>query len=73
MTNAIYPLAYKPAPGQRQTLYYLGFPAAWKTVLLEIAQKNNPRFGDEYRLPTNALKKLVDSWVEGIIALNPLK
>lgn len=73
MTNVIYPLAYKPVPGQTQTLYYLGFPVSWKTALLEIAQKNNPRFKDEYGLPTNALKKLVDSWMEGIIALAPLK
>ncbi len=72
-TNIIYPLAYKLAPGQTQTLYYLGFPAPWKTALLEIAQRNNPRFKDEYGLPTNALKKLADSWMRGIIALAPLK
>ena len=41
--------------------------------MLDIARKNNPRFKDEYGLPTNALKKLVDSWMEGIIALAPLK
>lgn len=73
MGNKIYPIAYKLAPGQVQTLHYLGFPSVWKTVLLEIAQKNNPKFKDEYGLPTNALKKLVESWMEGIIALAPLK
>lgn len=73
MYDNIYPLAYKLTPGQTRTIYYLGFPVAWKTALLEIAQKNNPRFKDEYGLPTNALKKLVDSWMEGIIALSPLK
>ena len=73
ISNTIYPLAYQLVSGQAQTLYYLSFPASWKTALLEIAQKNNPRFKDEYGLPTNALKKLVDSWMEGIIALAPLK
>ena len=73
MNNKIYPLAYKLSPGQSCTLYYLGFPESWKTVLLDIAKKNNPRFKDEYGLPTNALKKLVDSWMDGVIALAPLK
>lgn len=73
ISNTIYPLAYQLASGQTQTLYYLGFPASWKTALLEIAQRNNSRFKDEYGLPTNALKKLVDSWMEGIISLAPLK
>ena len=73
MSNKIYPLAYKLSPGQTCTLYYLGFPDAWKASLLEIARKNNPRFKDEYGLPTDSLKKLVNSWMEGIIALAPLK
>lgn len=73
MNNKIYALAYTLAPGQSCTLYYLGFPEHWKEALLEIARKNNPRFKDEYGLPTNALKKLVESWMEGVIALAPLK
>lgn len=73
MNHKIYPLAYKLSPKQSCTLYYLGFPASWKTTLLNIARKKNPKFKDEYGLPTNALKKLVDSWMEGIIALAPLK
>lgn len=74
MNNSnIYPLAYKLSPEQTCTLYYLGFPETWKESLLEIARKNNPRFKDEYGLPTNALKKLVNSWMMGIIALSPLK
>ena len=55
MNNKIYPLAYTLAPGQSCILYYLGFPEHWKEALLEIARKNNPRFKDEYGLPTNAL------------------
>ena len=73
MNRKIYPLAYKLSTEQTCTLYYLGFPASWKTALLDIARKKNPQFKDEYGLPTNALKKLVDSWMEGIIALSPLK
>lgn len=73
MSNKIYPLAYTIAPNQSCTLYYLGFPERWKTVLLDIARKHNPRFKDEYGLPTNSLKKLVESWMDGVIALAPLK
>lgn len=73
MNDKIYPLAYTLAPEQSCTLYYLGFPAEWKEALLNIARQNSPRFKDEYGLPTNALKKLVDSWMEGIVALAPLK
>lgn len=73
MNTKIYPLAFMLAPGQSCNLYYLGFPEHWKSVLLDIARKNNPRFKDEYGLPTNALKKLVESWMEGVIALAPLK
>lgn len=73
MSNKIYPLAYKLSPGQTCMLYYLGFPDTWKASLLEIARNNNPRFKDEYGLPTDPLKKLVESWMEGIIALAPLK
>lgn len=73
MSNKIFPLAYHLLPDQVQTLYYLGFPKEWKLELLEIAKKAKPGFRDEYGLPTNALKKLVDGWLEGIIALSPLK
>ena len=55
MNHKIYPLAYKLSPNQTCTLYYLGFPASWKTALLDIARKTNPKFKDEYGLPTNAL------------------
>jgi len=73
MNNKIHPLAYSLSPGQPCNLYYLGFPETWKVSLLDIARKNNPRFKDEYGLPSNALKKLVESWMEGVIALAPLK
>ena len=73
MNKNIYPLAYTLQPDLHQQLYYLGFPPAWKSELLSIAKANNPRFKDEYGLPTNSLKKMVDAWVEGIISLAPLK
>lgn len=71
--NKIYPLAYQLAPGQIQTIYYLGFPEGWKTALLEIARKNNPRLKNEIGLPTETLKKMAESWMEGIVSLGPLK
>lgn len=71
--NNIYPLAYKLSAGYTCTLYYLGFPMMWKESLLEIARKANSKFKDEYGLPTNALKKILDSWLEGIVSISPLK
>ena len=73
MNNKIYPLAYRLSPGQTCTLYYLGFPESWKMTLLDIERKNNPRFKDEYGLRTKPLKDLVNSWMDGVIALAPLK
>ncbi len=73
MSNIIYPLAYKLSPKQTCTLYYLGFPASWKKALLDIARRNKPNFNDEYGLPTNTLKKLVNSWMEGIADLSVLR
>lgn len=73
MNKNIYPLAYTLQPNLHRQLYYLGFPPTWKSELLSIARANNPRFKDEYGLPTNSLKKMVDAWVEGIISLAPLK
>ena len=71
--NNIYPLAYKLSAGYTCTLYYIGFPMAWKESLLEIARRNNSKFKDEYGLPTNSLKKILDSWMEGVVSISPLK
>lgn len=70
--NPIYPVAYTISNHQVRKLYYLGFPERWKKELLVIARKNNPRFKDEYGLPTNTLKKMIDSWMDGIVSLRPL-
>lgn len=68
----IYPVAYAIKHNQVRKLYYLGFPEKWKKELLVIAQKNNPKFKSEYGLPTNTLKKMIDSWMDGIVSLRPL-
>ena len=70
--NPIYPVAYTIKHNQVRKLYYLGFPGKWKKELLLIAQKNNPKFKSEYGLPTNTLKKMIDSWMDGIVSLRPL-
>lgn len=71
--NPIYPVAYTIAHNQVQKLYYLGFPEKWKKELLVIEQKKNPRFKSEYGLPTIALKKMVNNWMEGIVDFRTLK
>ena len=70
--NPIYPVAYTIKHNQVRKLYYLGFPGKWKKELLVIAQKNNSKFKSEYGLPTNTLKKMIDSWMDGIVSLRPL-
>lgn len=72
-SNPIYPVAYTIKHNQVRKLYYLGFPEKWKNELLTIEQKKNPRFKSEYGLPTIALKKMVDSWMEGIVDFRTLK
>jgi len=69
----IYPMAYKIKPGRVETIYYMGFPSAWKQELINIARANNPNFKIEFGLPTHALQKLIDSWMEGIVAMSTLK
>ena len=32
----IYPMAYKIKPGRVETIYYMGFPFAWKQELISI-------------------------------------
>lgn len=69
----IFPMAYRIKPGKEETIYYLGFPSAWKQELISIARADNPRFKIEFGLPTHALQKLIDSWMEGIVSMSPLK
>lgn len=69
----IFPMAYKIKPNQVKKIYYLGFPLSWKKELIKLAKTNNPKFKSEYGLPTYALQKLVDSWVEGIVSMSTLK
>ena len=69
----IFPMAYRIKPNQVRKIYYLGFPSSWKEELIKIAKDNNPKFKSEYGLSTHALQKLVDSWMEGIVSMSPLK
>ena len=69
----ISPMAYRIKPNQVRKIYYLGFPSSWKEELIKITKDNNPKFKSEYGLSTHALQKLVDSWMEGIVSMSPLK
>jgi len=73
MNHNIYPLAYSLPAGQSCKLYFLGFPTEWKSDLLDIARQSNPKFKADHSLPTEALKKLIDSWMENVIGMTPLK
>ncbi len=69
----IFPMAYSIKTGYTAKLYYVGFPEKWKNELIKIAKENNPRFKIEFGLPTNALQKLIDSWLEGVVSISVLK
>lgn len=69
----IFPMAYIIKPNQVRKIFYLGFPSSWKEELIKITKANNPKFKSEYGLPTHVLQKLVDSWMEGIVSMSPLK
>lgn len=69
----IYPLAYELHPDMVCTLYYQGFPARWKTKLLEFFRVVKPNMKDEYGLPTDSLKKMILAWMDGVVNMNPLK
>lgn len=69
----IFPMAYTINPGRVEKIYYIGFPSRWKEALLKITKENNSKFKSEYGLPTSALQKMIDSWMEGIVSISPLK
>lgn len=71
--NPIYPLAFEILPERKDTVYYLGFPSDWKKKLFAIRKAAKPHSKAEYGLPTNSLKKLVNSWMDGIASLRPLR
>lgn len=69
----IFPMAYRIKPNLVKKIFYLGFPSSWKEKLINISKANNPNFKSKFGLPTRALQKLVDSWMEGVVSISPLK
>ena len=68
----IFPMAFKINPNLHCDIYYVGFPLKWKNELLHIAKLKKADVKNEYALPTNTLKKMINSWMEGIVMLQPL-
>lgn len=68
----IFPMAFTINPNLQCNIYYVGFPLKWKNELLQIAKLKKADIKNEYALPTNTLKKMVNSWMEGIVMLQPL-
>ena len=69
----IYPMAYVPDNETVCTLYYVGFPKAWKEKLIEIEKIAKPRWDGTYALPTYALRNSLGAWMDGVIDLTPLR
>lgn len=73
MSTQIFPMAYIPATNTRIKLYFIGFPQNWKRVLIDLTYKTNPRFNDLYALPTNLLQDYLNSWLEDVVDIKPLR
>ncbi len=70
----IYPMAYTIKLEQTHKIYYIGFPTVWKDNLIRIEKIiKNSKYNSTYGLPTHALQKLINSWMEGIVSMSPLK
>jgi len=68
----IFPMAFTIKPNLQCNVFYVGFPLKWKNGLLQIARLKKADIKNQYALPTNSLKKMVNSWMEGIVTLQPL-
>ena len=68
----IFPMAFTINTNLQREIYYVGFPLKWKNELLQIAKLKKADIKNEYALPTNVLKNMVNSWMEGIVMLQPL-
>lgn len=73
MNTQIFPMAYIPATNTRVKLYFVGFPEDWKRVLIDLTYRTNPRFNDLYALPTNVLRDYLNSWLEDVVDIKPLR
>ena len=68
----IFPMAYTIKPDLKQTIYYIGFPKAWKERLFELEKKRKFSYKLGQSLPTTSLQKMVDSWMDNIVDVKPI-
>lgn len=68
----IFPMAYTIKPDLKQTIYYIGFPKAWKERLFELEKKRKFSYKLGQSLPTTSLQKMVDSWMDNIVKVKPI-
>ncbi len=73
MSTAIFPMTYIPKKNIKIKIFSLGFPQEWKKVLIELTQQTRPNFNFDYALPKNYLKDYLNSWMENIVDIKPLR
>lgn len=73
MNTQIFPMAYIPTTNTKVKLYFVGFPEEWKRILINLTYKTNPHFNDLYALPTNTLRDYLNSWLENVVDIKPIK
>lgn len=72
MYDKIFPMAFEPKPELQQHIYYLNFPKAWKSELFELLTEAGLMKGDYYNLPTRSLARMINSWMDGVVRMQPL-
>lgn len=65
--SKLIPLAFSPRPNLTATLYYVGFPLAWKEELVAICRLRPKGYQDMYGLPTKPLTRLLLTWLDGVV------
>ncbi len=66
-------MGYLPKKDTTCKLYAIGFPKAWKDILIKAEKLEKPYWNPTYSLPTYALKNSLETWLEGAVSLSPLK
>lgn len=66
-------MAYTPKTNIKINLFYLGFPQEWKKSIIELTYRSNPKFNPNYALPTSTLKDYLNSWMENVVDIKPLR
>lgn len=69
----IYPMAMIPSTNMTFKLYFLAFPKAWKSEMLQLQISVNPKFNTFYNMNTHVLYDYLKGWLENVVQIKPIK